>query len=97
MLFNIIQALFLNNLLIFRNYPYKEVAVLAEGRLKKDATNLLNRLENYREDILRFLGDSTSPSTNNQGEQDIRSFVSSARKRQCPVFRSLLSRSFIPE
>jgi transposase len=43
------------------------------GRLKRSkARNLLERLREYEDDVLRFLGDPRVPFTNNQGERDIR-------------------------
>lgn len=44
---------------------------LTGGKQNKTA-NLLNRLEDYDECILAFLGDGAVPFTNNQAEQDIR-------------------------
>jgi len=43
------------------------------GKLKRSkARNLLERLRNFEDDVLRFLGDPQVPFTNNQGERDIR-------------------------
>lgn len=43
------------------------------GRLKRSkARNLLERLRDYQNEVLRFMGDSRVPFTNNQGERDIR-------------------------
>jgi transposase len=43
------------------------------GRLKRSkARNLLERLREYEDDVLRFQGDPRVPFTNNQGERDIR-------------------------
>jgi transposase len=39
---------------------------------KPPVNNLIERFENYREDILRFLSDNAVPFTNNQGERDLR-------------------------
>jgi transposase len=36
------------------------------------ATNLIKRLDNYRDDVLRFTADFNVPFSNNQGERDIR-------------------------
>lgn len=36
------------------------------------ARNLLNRLRDYEDDVLRFMADAEVPFTNNQGERDIR-------------------------
>jgi transposase len=43
------------------------------GRQKKEkALNLLERLKNYEDDVLRFMEQDYVPFTNNQGENDIR-------------------------
>ena len=43
------------------------------GRLKRSkARNLLERLINFEEDVLRFMDNEIVPFTNNQGERDIR-------------------------
>jgi len=43
------------------------------GRIKRTkARNLLERLQVYEDDVLRFLEDPASPFTNNQGERDLR-------------------------
>jgi hypothetical protein len=39
---------------------------------KNTAVNLLNRLDTYRDDVLRFTADFNVPFSNNQGERDIR-------------------------
>jgi hypothetical protein len=39
---------------------------------RSKARNLLERLREYEDDVLRFLGDPRVPFTNNQGERDIR-------------------------
>ncbi|HEY1831017.1 MAG TPA: IS66 family transposase [Acidimicrobiales bacterium] len=39
---------------------------------KNTATNLLKRLDTYRDDVLRFTVDFNAPFSNNQGERDIR-------------------------
>ena len=43
------------------------------GRVKKTKSrNLLERLQNYEDDVLRFMIDKAVPFTNNQGENDLR-------------------------
>ncbi|WP_372614769.1 IS66 family transposase [Halomonas sp.] len=43
------------------------------GRVKRSkARNLLERLQAYEDDVLRFLDDPAVPFTNNQGERDLR-------------------------
>ena len=43
------------------------------GRIKRSkARNLLERLRDYQDDVLRFMRDVRVPFTNNQGERDIR-------------------------
>lgn len=43
------------------------------GRLKRrTGHNLLLRLQNYRDDVLRFLHDPQVPFTNNEAERDLR-------------------------
>jgi len=41
-------------------------------RAKPAVNNLIERFENRREDILRFITDNAVPFTNNQGERDLR-------------------------
>lgn len=51
-------------------------AVRRKGRrgrtAKPPVNNLIERFENHREHILRFLADNAVPFTNNQGERDLR-------------------------
>ena len=43
------------------------------GRQKRSQSrNLLERLQNYEDDVLRFMEDQNVPFTNNLGERDIR-------------------------
>ena len=44
-----------------------------KGRMKKNKSrNLLERLRNFKQEILQFMINPTVPFTNNQGERDIR-------------------------
>jgi hypothetical protein len=50
-----------------------EAAAARPGKwYQHTATNLLNRLDTYRDDVLRFTVDFNVPFSNNQGERDIR-------------------------
>jgi len=42
------------------------------GRKQSKTTNLLKRLDEYRDDVLRFTSDFSAPFTNNLAERDIR-------------------------
>jgi len=51
----------------------KPTLVRAAGRVKRSkARNLLERLQLYEQDVLRFMTNPVVPFTNNQGENDIR-------------------------
>jgi len=53
--------------------PPPEVATGKRGRPKKTKSrNLFERLQNYEDDVLRFMVDKVVPFTNNQGENDLR-------------------------
>jgi len=57
------------------------------GRLKRSkARNLLERLINYEEDVLRFMVNPRVPFTNNQGENDIR--MTKVQQKISGCFRS---------
>lgn len=57
------------------------------GRLKKTKSrNLLERLQNYEEDVLRFMVDKAVPLTNNQGENDLR--MAKVQQKISGCFRS---------
>ncbi|MDT8442575.1 MAG: IS66 family transposase, partial [Desulfuromonadales bacterium] len=58
------------------------------GRIKRSKSrNLLERLINYEEDVLRFMDDPAIPFTNNQGENDIR--MTKVQQKISGCFRSL--------
>ncbi len=58
------------------------------GRLKRSKSrNLLERLINYEEDVLRFMSDPMEPFTNNQGENDIR--MTKVQQKISVCFRSM--------
>jgi transposase len=57
------------------------------GRPKKTTSrNLLERLQNYEDDVLRFMADSEVPFTNNQGENDLR--MAKVQQKISGCFRS---------
>ena len=58
------------------------------GRIKRSKSrNLLERLRDYEDDVLRFLENSDVPFTNNQGERDIR--MTKVQQKISGCFRSL--------
>jgi transposase len=57
------------------------------GRLKRTKSrNLLERLQNFEEDVLRFMDDEKVPFTNNLGENDIR--MTKVQQKISGCFRS---------
>ena len=84
-----------------RNY-YREILIKAEvecpppddtrkkgqrGRIKRSkARNLLERLRDFEEDVLRFMENPDIPFTNNQGENDIR--MTKVQQKISGCFRS---------
>jgi transposase len=58
------------------------------GRLKRSkARNLLERLRNFEQDVLRFMDVKTVPFTNNQGENDLR--MTKVQQKISGCFRSM--------
>lgn len=57
------------------------------GRMKRSKSrNLLERLMNYQNDVLRFMDDKDVPFTNNQGENDLR--MTKVQQKISGCFRS---------
>jgi transposase len=68
--------------------PHNPVAKKRRGRAKKRiGHNLLIRMRDHRQGVLRFITDPTVPFTNNQAEQDIR--MMKVRQKVSGGFRSM--------
>ena len=67
--------------------PKKLAGKPKRGRLKRSkARNLLERLINYEDDVLRFMENPLVPFTNNRGENDIR--MTKVQQKISGCFRS---------
>ena len=68
--------------------PKPDPDVPKKGRLARSKSrNLLERLRNYEEDVLRFMDVEVVPYTNNQGERDIR--MTKVQQKISGCFRSI--------
>lgn len=68
--------------------PPKETFPKKRGRLKRSKSrNLLERLRDYEQDVLRFIQNEDVPFTNNQGERDIR--MTKVQQKISGCFRSI--------
>ncbi|SER77346.1 transposase, partial [Nitrosomonas sp. Nm51] len=67
--------------------PLPDKKPARRGRVKRSkARNLLERLQLYEQDVLRFMTDPIVPFTNNQGENDIR--IAKVHQKISGCFRS---------
>ncbi len=63
------------------------------GRLKRTkARNLLERLHNFEDDVLRFMVVKEAPFTNNQGERDLR--MTKVHQKVSGCFRSMMGAEY---
>lgn len=68
--------------------PDKPPGIRKRGRMKRSkARNLLERLINYEEDVLRFMENPIVPFTNNRGENDLR--MTKVQQKISGCFRSM--------
>jgi transposase len=68
--------------------PNKEQAAGKRGRAKRSKSrNLLERLINFEDDVLRFMKEADIPFTNNQGGNDIR--MTKVQQKISGCFRSM--------
>lgn len=68
--------------------PDEAKAAVKRGRVKRSkARNLLERLRNFEEDVLRFMDVEYVPFTNNQGENDLR--MTKVQQKISGCFRSM--------
>jgi transposase len=68
--------------------PAAENGPPKRGRIKRSKSrNLLERLRDYEDDVLRFMEDTAVPFTNNQGERDIR--MTKVQQKISGCFRSM--------
>ena len=68
--------------------PEKPKEKRKRGRLKRSKSrNLLERLIEYEDDVLRFMENPDVPFTNNQGERDIR--MTKVQQKISGSFRSM--------
>ena len=73
--------------------PSMNVVWRKRGRLTRTISrNLLERLQNYEDDVLRFMDNEMVPFTNNHGENDIR--MTKVQQKISGCFRSVEGAEF---